>query len=245
VAAALALIVVLAWFYLLTGAGTGMNPFAMTAWLPRPAPQSGFLSWTPAYALLMAHMWWVMMIAMMLPSAAPFILIHARVTERAGQSTALSATFLAGYLAVWLAFSVAAAAMQWALEAAGVMHAAMMWSSSRWLSAALLAAAGLYQLTPAKRVCLSHCRSPVHYLSTHWRPGHRGALRMGLAHGAYCLGCCWSLMALLFVGGAMNLLWIAGLSIVVLIEKLLPAGLWFGRALGLALLAAGACLALI
>jgi predicted metal-binding membrane protein len=115
----------------------------------------------------------------------------------------------------------------------------MMWSANRWLSAGLLIAAGIYQLTPLKRVCLSHCRSPVHYLSAHWRQGHFGALRMGITHGTYCLGCCWLLMALLFVGGAMNLLWIAGLSVVVLTEKLVPAGLWIGRALGLLLLAAG------
>jgi predicted metal-binding membrane protein len=237
VASALALIVALAWVYLLTGAGTGMNPFAMTAWLPPFEPGNGASTWTPAYAVLMVLMWWVMMIAMMLPSATPFILIHARVAERAKQAPTASFVFLAGYLLIWFAFSLAAAFVQWSLEASGLLDAAMMWPANRWLSAALLAAAGLYQLTPAKGVCLSHCRSPVHYLSAHWRTGHAGALRMGLSHGAYCLGCCWLLMALLFVGGAMNLLWIAGLSIVVLIEKLLPAGPWFGRLLGVLLLA--------
>jgi predicted metal-binding membrane protein len=243
VAAALAVIVSLSWLYLLAGAGTGMSPFAMTAWLPRFDLAFGPSRWTPSYAALMMLMWWVMMIAMMLPSAAPFVLIHARIAQRARQPTTASAVFLIGYLIVWLAFSIVAAGMQWALEASRLMDAAMMWSASRWLSAVLLAAAGVYQLTPAKRVCLSHCRSPVHYLSAHWRPGHWGALRMGLAHGAYCLGCCWLLMTLLFVGGAMNLLWIAGLSIIVLLEKLVPAGLWFGRALGLILIAAGAYVA--
>jgi predicted metal-binding membrane protein len=188
-------------------------------------------------------MWWVMMIAMMLPSAVPFVLIHARVAGRAGEPASLSGAFLVGYLSNWLAFSVIAAGLQWVLEMTGLMHAAMMWSANRWLSAGLLICAGLYQLTPAKSVCLSHCRSPVHYLSSHWRAGHLGALRMGITHGTYCLGCCWLLMALLFVGGAMNLLWIAGLSIVVLIEKLIPAGVWFSRLLGAALIAAGALVA--
>jgi predicted metal-binding membrane protein len=240
VAVALTLIVALSWFYLLTGAGTGMKPLAMTAWLPPFDSISTSWRWTPVYAALMVLMWWTMMIAMMLPSAAPFILIHARVAGRARHPTTASTAFLTGYLFAWLAFSIAAASAQWVLEASGLLDSAMMWSANRWLSAALLVAAGLYQLTPAKAACLGHCRSPVHYLSAHWRSGHLGALRMGLAHGAYCLGCCWLLMALLFVGGAMNLLWIAGLSIVVLIEKLLPAGIWFGRALGLMLMAAGA-----
>jgi predicted metal-binding membrane protein len=239
VAAALVVIVALSWLYLLTGAGTGMNPFAMTAWLPRFDPASAASGWTPTYAALMALMWWAMMIAMMLPSATPFVLIHARVAERAQQPTTVSAIFLVGYLLVWLVFSIAAAAAQWVLEASHLFDSAMMWSANRWLSAGLLIAAGIYQLTPLKRVCLSHCRSPVHYLSAHWRQGHFGALRMGITHGTYCLGCCWLLMALLFVGGAMNLLWIAGLSVVVLTEKLVPAGLWIGRALGLLLLAAG------
>jgi predicted metal-binding membrane protein len=243
VGAALAAIVALAWLYVLTGAGTGMSPWAMTAWLPPFGSASGSSGWTPGYAALMVVMWWVMMIAMMLPSATPFILIHARVAERAGQSMSASVLLLAGYLGMWLAFSIAATAAQWGLETTRLLDSGMMWSSNRWLSAGLLAAAGLYQLTPIKSVCLAHCRSPILYLSTHWKPGRAGALRMGVSHGAYCLGCCWLVMALLFVGGIMNLLWIAGLSIGVLIEKLLPAGLWFGRLLGVLLLAAAAYVA--
>jgi predicted metal-binding membrane protein len=244
VAAALAVIVALAWLYLLAGAGTGMSPLAMTTWLPPLGASLPPTAWTPSYAVLMALMWWVMMIAMMLPSAAPFVLIHARVAERASEPATVSAMFLAGYLAAWLAFSLVAVLAQWALEASRLFDPAMMWSVNRWLSVALLIAAGLYQLTPIKAVCLSHCRSPILYLASHWRKGHLGALRMGLAHGTYCLGCCWLLMALLFVGGAMNLLWIAGLSIVVLVEKLFPWGQWFGRVLGALLLVAGVYIAL-
>jgi predicted metal-binding membrane protein len=245
--AAIAAIAALAWAHLLRGAGTGMSTFAMTSWrFPLPAEGSGAgTAWDPAYATLMLLMWWTMMIAMMLPSATPFILLHARVTARAmggpepRRDLGSSMIFLSGYLLVWLVFSVLATAIQWVLEASGLLDGIFMWSRNAWLSGCLLIATGLYQLTPIKAVCLSHCRSPVTYLSSHWKNGSLGALAMGLAHGAYCLGCCWLLMALLFVGGAMNLVWIAGLSIIVLIEKLAPAGLHLGRALGVLLVAVG------
>jgi predicted metal-binding membrane protein len=131
---------------------------------------------------------------------------------------------LAGYLSVWLAFSVLAAGLQTALAASGLISGMMLWSESRWLSAGLLALAAVFQMTPLKRTCLSACRQPVAYLSGCWRPGRRGALHMGLIHGADCLGCCWALMLLLFVGGAMNLIWIAALGGLVLIERLAPFG---------------------
>lgn len=224
-----------------------MSTFAMTSWrFPLPAEESGAgTAWDLAHATLMLLMWWTMMIAMMLPSAAPFILLHARVTARAmggpesRRDLGSSMIFLSGYLLVWLGFSVLATAIQWVLEASGLLDGIFMWSRNAWLSGCLLIATGLYQLTPIKAVCLSHCRSPVTYLSSHWKNGSLGALAMGLAHGAYCLGCCWLLMALLFVGGAMNLVWIAGLSIIVLIEKLAPAGLHLGRTLGMLLVAVG------
>jgi predicted metal-binding membrane protein len=247
--AAIVVIVGLAWAYLLTGAGTGMSPFAMTSGqFPPPVPAVVVGNeWTPSYAILMLAMWWTMMVAMMLPSATPFVLLHARVSARAQashgwQSHRHTAIFLTGYLLVWLGFSALATLVQWALERAGLMDGMLMWSTSTRLSAGLLIAAGVYQLMPSKAVCLEHCRSPVAYLSSHWRSGGAGALRMGLAHGSYCLGCCWLLMALLFVGGTMNLLWIAGLSIVVLIEKVVSHGPWVGRALGACLLAAGTAL---
>lgn len=248
--AALIVIAALAWAYVLGGAGTGMDPFAMTAWMaPLDGGAGGAANWSPGYALVMLGMWWPMMVAMMLPGAAPVVLLHARVIDQARQRGGAarelgdSVLFLAGYLLAWLGFSVLAVAAQWSLEATGLLDAAMMWSNSRWLAVGLLLAAGLYQMTPVKAACLAHCRSPAQYLARHWRRGATGSLRMGLEHGAYCLGCCWLLMALLFVGGAMNLIWIAGLSIIVLVEKLLPAGPWFGRLTGVLLLAAGATIA--
>ena len=140
---------------------------------------------------------------------------------------------------VWLGFAVAATTLHWALERAGLVSAMMMGSRSRWLSGAVLIAAGLYQLSPLKNVCLAHCRTPASFLSRHWRPHALGALRLGAMHGAYCVGCCWMLMALLFVGGVMNLTWIAALAILVLIEKALPSGQWVGRATGIALIGWG------
>lgn len=246
-ATAIAVIAALAWVYLLLGSGTGMSTAAMTSWQLRlPAAEGGLTSpWTLSYAALMLVMWWTMMVAMMLPSAAPFVLLHARVRARAeprpdGQGDlGSSAMFLAGYLLVWFGFSALATAAQWGLEASDLLDGMFMSSRSNWLSAGLLIAAGLYQLSPIKAACLTHCRSPVAYLSRHWRKGTAGALSMGLAHGTYCLGCCWLLMALLFVGGAMNLVWIAGLSILVLIEKLLPGGPVFGRVTGMMLVTAG------
>ena len=248
VAVGLVVIAGLSWIWLLAGAGTGMNVWSMS----RPALFPGGasmimepMSWSAGTLAIMASMWWVMMIAMMIPSAAPMILLHARVTRHAqakgemAQGLVPSGSFLLGYLLVWLAFSVAAAALQWAAERLGLLSQPMMWSTSAWLAACLLVAAGFYQLSPFKYACLEHCRSPVAFLSGHWRPGRTGALRMGLEHGAYCLGCCWSLMALLFVGGIMNLWWIAGLAILVLLEKLLPFGDRLAFAMGPTLIVAG------
>jgi predicted metal-binding membrane protein len=209
------------------------------------------VTWTPGYALLMFSMWWLMMIAMMLPSAAPMVLLHATVTRKglaraddAGQNTpshrlrSATTAFIAGYLVMWGAFSLVAVVAQWALER-GELLSAMMMSTSRFLGSGLLLAAGLWQLTPLKTVCLRHCRSPISFLSTHWRPGVGGAFRMGIEHGVFCLGCCWFLMALLFYGGVMHLIWIIGLALFVLAEKMMPAGVAFGRVTGLLLIAWG------
>lgn len=250
-AASLGLLALLSWIYILLGAGTGMSTLAMTTWaFPPPAHAFAPMPWDAGYWIIMLGMWWVMMIAMMLPAAAPVVLLHAATLRHAqarGQSEAAgvpSAMFVAGYLAVWLAFSAAAVASQWALERAGLVHQMLMWSTSTTFSGLLLLAAGVYQLTPLKAACLEHCRSPAAWLSENWRPGPAGALRMGLRHGAWCLGCCWILMALLFAGGTMNLLWIAGLSLVVLLEKLAPHGHRIARGLGILMCAAGAWLLL-
>ncbi|HXQ15757.1 MAG TPA: DUF2182 domain-containing protein [Caulobacteraceae bacterium] len=181
----------------------------------------------------------------MTPSAAPAILLYARAYRHAiaqGQvqdGLAPTGAFAAGYLLVWLAFSVAAAALTWALERVGLTSAMMMGSQSRWFSAAILIAAGAYQLSPFKSVCLAHCRAPASFLSRFWRPRASGALRLGAIHGAYCVGCCWLLMALLFVVGVMNLVWIAALAGLVLIEKVVPRGEWVARIVGVVLIGWG------
>lgn len=244
--AGLVLVTAAAWAYVLDGAGTGMSVRAMSTWsFPPPLHGAMMADWTPAYWAIMLGMWWVMMIAMMIPSATPMVLLYARVSRhaqrrgRAESGSIATATFLAGYLLAWLGFSIVATGLQWLLEYTGTLHGMFMWSINRPLSAGLLIAADLYQFSGTKRQCLEHCRSPAEYLSRHWQDGRLGALRMGLGHGAYCLGCCWALMALLFVGGAMNLVWIAGLMIVVLIEKLAPFGHRIAPALGVAMIAAG------
>jgi predicted metal-binding membrane protein len=165
---------------------------------------------------------------------------HAQATGQLRQGVVPTAAFAGGYLMVWLGFSLLAAALQWALERSGLVSAMMLASTSAGVSAAILTLAGLYQLSPLKHVCLRHCRAPAEFLSSHWRPGAFGALRMGLEHGAFCVGCCWLLMALLLVGGIMNVLWIAALAILVLLEKVAPHGAWLSRATGVVLLAWGA-----
>jgi len=229
----------LAWAYVLTGAG--LEPSTMTGMRPSV--------WTAADAALMLSMWWIMMIAMMTPSAAPTVLLYARVHRHAlahGREGGLAPTsmFMAGYLAAWLGFSVVATGLHWSLEREGMLSAAAMSARSDRLAGGLLIGVGLYQLSPFKEVCLSHCRAPAAFLSRHWRPGRRGALRLGVLHGAYCVGCCWMLMALLFVGGVMNLVWIAALGMFVMVEKLLPGGGWTARVAGTTLIAWGAAVLL-
>ena len=244
---ALAILTALAWLWVFLGAGTGMSPMAMTTWQFPPPRPSMMMSgdWSPAYWLTMLLMWWVMMIAMMVPSAAPTILLHARVVRHGqarGQienSLVPAAAFAAGSLAVWLGFSVLAVALQFGLERFGLLHGMLMWSTSPPLTAVLLIAAGLYQLTPLKTACLSHCRAPAEFLTRNWHPGRAGAFRMGVVHGAYCLGCCWALMLLLFAAGIMNLVWIAGLAALVLLEKLAPFGANLAPATAVLLIGAG------
>ncbi len=168
----------------------------------------------------------VMMVAMMLPSATPLVLVYTRVHRQAkqsGQPFAPTAVFAAGYLVAWTAFSVVATVLQWGLERAALLSP-MMVSTSDLLGSILLIATGIYQLTPLKDACLEHCRSPLHFVMHHWRSGLGGALCMGIQHGMFCVGCCWFLMGLLFVGGVMNLLWIAAIGAFVLVEKVVPRG---------------------
>jgi predicted metal-binding membrane protein len=249
VAIALTIVIAATWVYILLGAGMGMSAFEMSAAPWNAEALRGGMSmagpaWSLGYAVLMFYMWWIMMIAMMLPSAAPMILLHARIDrQQQPERGVLTATgvFAAGYLLAWAVFSLLAVAAQWGLEQSGLLSM-MLASTSAALGGGLLLAAGLWQLTPLKHACLRHCRSPVQFLSRHWRGGAAGALRMGALHGAFCLGCCWFLMALLFYGGVMNLYWIVGLALFVLVEKLLPAGHRFGAVTGLLLIAWGGAL---
>lgn len=187
--------------------------------------------WTAGQAALTLAMWAVMMVAMMLPSAAPAVLTFAAVSSRLSPGSSglpIAAFFVAGYLIVWSGFSLAATALQWALGSLNLLGP-MMAKSGTLLGVALLILAGLYQLGPLKDVCVQACRTPLQFIATHWREGRGGALRLGLRHGVYCVGCCWALMLLLFVGGVMNLLWVAVISVFVLAEKLTAAGSRIGR----------------
>jgi predicted metal-binding membrane protein len=237
VVAALVAVIIVAWIWIVMGAGTGMNAVAMTqmAGMPDMDMMMERAVWTPEYAGLIFTMWWVMMVAMMLPSAAPMLLLFARVNRaQKGQDRPYVPTgiFAAGYLAAWGGFSALATGLQWGLEQLDLLGP-MMTTTSWWLGGAILLAAGAWQLTPIKGVCLRHCRSPLSFLAQKWRPGRRGAFHMGLEHGTYCLGCCWFLMGLLFFGGIMNLFWIAGLAGFVLLEKTIPMGHWIGRIAGI------------
>jgi len=197
--------------------------------------------WDLSHLLLLWAMWAVMMTAMMLPSAAPLLLMYAGALRGRGAPNAGRQLYAmaAGYALVWAGFSVAATVLQRALASA-LMLTPMMEPDTPVVAAVILAIAALYQLTPLKRACLRVCRTPLAFLLQHWRPGMAGAFRLGLGHGLYCLGCCWALMLLLFAGGVMNLAVIVALTLWVLVEKLAPFGEWTARVGGLALLALAA-----
>ena len=197
--------------------------------------------WSVGTLLPLFLMWAEMMVAMMIPSAAPMILTFALVQrKRREQERPFVPTgiFLLGYLVVWTVFSALAAIAQWFLHGKALLSP-MMVSSSPALGGALLIVAGIFQWTPLKHACLAHCRSPLGFLMTDWREGKLGALAMGLKHGAYCTGCCWFLMALLFVAGVMNIWWIAIIAVFVLLEKVVPKGLFIGKVAGVLLAAWG------
>lgn len=239
---ALALIVLVAAAYTVAGIGMNMSALTMTRMaIEMPGMAMQPVGWSAGYALLIFLMWWVMMVAMMVPSAAPMVLIHAAVgrkQEKADRPLAATALFVTGYLTIWMVFSLMATALQWGLEALGIVTG-MMEIASPALAGLVLITAGLYQLTPLKGACLRHCQHPLTFIIHHWRPGKVGGFRMGLEHGSYCLGCCWFLMALLFVGGIMNLIWIAGIAIFVGIEKFAVGHRWLTFATGVTLTAVG------
>ena len=197
--------------------------------------------WDAPHLLLLWAMWSVMMTAMMLPSAAPLILLYGAAARRSPQRTARRHTYAlaAGYLAAWTTFSVAATALQRAL-ASLLLVSPMMEAGSSRVTATLLVVAGVYQWTPLKHACLRTCQSPLGFLMTRWRAGWSGAFRMGLEHGSYCIGCCWALMLLLFAGGVMNVVVIVGLTAWVAFEKLAPFGRRGAQFSGAIMIAIGA-----
>ena len=193
--------------------------------------------WSVATLLPLFLMWTEMMVAMMIPSAAPMILTFALVNRKRRESErpfVPTGIFLLGYLVVWTGFSALAALAQWILHAKALLSP-MMVSTSPILGGGLLIVAGIFQWTPLKNACLTHCQSPLGFLLTDWREGRWGAFAMGLKHGVYCTGCCWLLMALLFVAGVMNVWWIAIIAVFVLVEKIAPKGLLVGKLAGILL----------
>jgi len=232
----LLVITVLAWaymFYLAANmAGMDMNMAAMSQVMP----------WSATDLFLTFIMWSVMMIAMMTPSASPMVLIFTHINRQRQAKMkpyAPTSLFMVGYLLVWVGFSALATLFQWGLHSAALLSP-MMVTTSPILGGLILVLAGAFQFTPYKNACLAHCRTPMGFILTEWRDGWSGALGMGLKHGRFCLGCCWFLMALLFVAGVMNLLWVAAIAVFVLIEKVTPAGERIGRIAGLFLVAWGA-----
>jgi predicted metal-binding membrane protein len=249
VAGALGVVVALAWGYVLwLAADMDMGGMDMSEFRMIPAGM-GLMAranapWKAIEFAFVFAMWAVMMVGMMAPSATPMILMYARVgrhRKTEGKPLAATGWFAAGYVLAWTGFSLAATLIQWTIERAALLDSRMA-SASSVLGGLVLIATGIYQWTPLKDVCLSQCQSPLQFLMRHggFRSDVLGCLLLGLRHGAYCVGCCWALMALLFVGGVMNVLWIALLSILVLLEKLTPFGRWVARAAGFACIAAGA-----
>ncbi len=237
VSAALVMLSGIAWVSLLHNpAGLGcLTPTVHTPYTAHAKPP-GYASLADSMSVL--SMWFVMSIAMMLPTAAPAILTFSDLAERARHTTRplSEGAFVTGYLLAWLAFCALATLAQWGISTVSQhLHRA----THDWVFGALLLLAGAYQFAPLKQACLTKCRNPMTFFIAHWREGLAGALRLGLHHGAYCVGCCWALMLLMVATGTMDLGFTAGLTVLMLIEKVLPAGLWIGRAVGVALVAWG------
>jgi predicted metal-binding membrane protein len=234
-AGALGLAVLLCWAWIV--------PMARDMYGPMTGPAAWMMTghWGATHLLLLLAMWVVMMVGMMLPSAAPTLLLYAAVLRKSmpdANAPLLVYAFGAGYLLIWSLFSIAATVLQRVLSEMLVLSPMMELQNRTW-AGALLALAGAYQLTPLKSTCLQHCRSPAMFISQHWRADPPGALHMGLTHGLYCLGCCWALMLLLFVGGVMNLWVIAAITLFVLAEKVAPRGAQGGRLSGVLLILLG------
>lgn len=232
---ALAVIIVLCWAWIV--------PMARDMYGSMEGPSAWMMTdtWDFTHLTLLFAMWVVMMAGMMLPSAAPTLILYAGVIRKspgAGRVQAHVYAFAGGYLLVWTAFSLLATGLQRAL-AHWLLLSPMMEIRAGWFGSALLVVAGIYQLTPFKRTCLDSCRSPAAFIAQHWQRGVKGGFHIGVAHGLYCLGCCWALMLLLFVGGVMNLWWISALTIFVLVEKVAPLGAQGGRLSGWLIIAFG------
>lgn len=234
--AGLLVIAGLSWLYIIGLAGdmASMSPGMMT-----------FKAWTPTYFALMLVMWGVMMVAMMMPSAAPMILLYRQVARKNNLAYAMlgTALFTSGYLLIWMVFSLAATALQWLLEEWALLNPQMR-SQNQVFSGAVLIGAGIYQFSALKQACLRRCRGPLVFITRYWRSGLLGAFEMGIRHGAFCVGCCAALMVLLFVGGIMDLMVIAAIAGVVLLEKLMPGGEWLARAVGALAIGLGVVLVL-
>ena len=243
---AIAILVGATFTYTVLGVGMNMSAIQMTPGLGQSQMSMPNMSamkkmaatpavWTFNYSVLMFLMWWTMMIAMMLPSASPMILLYTALIRRTKKAKSIIrqvTSFICGYLLAWAAFSLSAAALQSQLELRDWMSPMMMEATNIYLAAGILIAAGVYQLTPLKTVCLEKCRQPASFLANYKNTWVNSPLRIGLVHGFYCVGCCWFLMGLLFFGGIMNLYWIVGLIIFVAIEKLHEKGIIFGKILG-------------
>ena len=231
VVTALTAVIALSWAYLLAGAGMGMSAFEMTrmSQIELAGDMAGMAMMTPAvwtlgYVVLMFVMWWIMMVAMMLPSAAPMILLFATLNRKqrdTGQPYVATSIFALGYLAAWAGFSLVAVSLQWGFERTTLLSPTLVGTTCSSAAACYSLRAPTNSPRSSRPVCAT-AGSPLAFLGTHWRRGARGALRMGLEHGAYCVGCCWFLMGLLFFGGVMNLYWIVGLALFVLVEKMVP-----------------------
>jgi predicted metal-binding membrane protein len=234
---ALTAVTALSWLYVYRQMGA-MEGMADVADIALPAAN---VSWTAADFALNLAIWWAMMPGMMLPSAAPMILTFATINRhkrQRGQPFVPTLVFTSGYLIAWGVFCIFATLADWGFERAALISP-LTGRLTPILGAAVVTAAGIYQLTPLKSVCLTHCRSPLDFVFNHWRAGPAGALRMGVEHGLYCLGCCWFLMALLFAAGIMSLLWMAAITVFVFAEKLFPGGPWIARISGVAMLGFG------